>query len=81
MPAEVITLSPRGRRRLKAEAIAAAGLLDQGGIAHGLEDAVGMLAHVIFDGQHKTGGKLAQRRARAGEGGRIGEKAQAVSRS
>ena len=43
--------------------------------AQGAEDAVAVLAHVIFDRQHKTGGQLAQRRARAGKGGAVGEEA------
>jgi hypothetical protein len=34
-----------------------------------------MAAHVIGDGQHKAGRQLPEGRARAGEGGRIGEEA------
>ena len=57
----------------EGEAVAAAGLLDQGGVAQGLEDAGRVAAHVIDDGQDEAGGQLPERGAGAGEGGRIGE--------
>ena len=69
-----ITLGTQPR---EGKAIPAAGLLDQRRVAQGLKDAVGPPAHVIRDGEDKARGELAQRRARAGEGGRIGEEAQA----
>ena len=64
-----------GAQAGEGEAVAAAGLLDQGGVAQGLEDAGRVAAHIIGDGQDETGGQLAQRGARAGEGGGIGEEA------
>ena len=57
----------------EGKAVAAAGLLDEGGIAQGLENAGRILAHVIGDGQHKTGSQLPQRCAGPGEGGGVGE--------
>ena len=64
-----------GAQAREGEAVAAAGLLDQRGVAQGLEDAGGVAAHIIGDGQDKAGGQLAERRAGAGKGGGIGEKA------
>ena len=64
-----------GAQAREGEAVAAAGLLDEGGIAQGLEDAGRIAAHIVGDGQHKTGSQLAERCAGAGKGGRIGEEA------
>ncbi len=64
-----------GAQVREGKAVAAAGLLDERGVAQGLEDAAGFAAHVVADGQHKAGSQLPERRARAGEGGRIGEEA------
>ena len=57
----------------EAEAGAAAGLVDEGGVFHGVED----LHHAVADGQDKAGGKLAQGPAGVHQGGGIGQKAQA----
>ena len=62
-----------GAQAREGKAIAAAGLLDQGGIAQSLEDARRVATHIIGDGQHETGCQLPERRAGAGKGGRIGE--------
>jgi hypothetical protein len=51
--------------------IAAAGLLDEGGIAQGLEDTIRAAAHVVRNGQYKTGSQLAEGRAGPGESGRV----------
>jgi hypothetical protein len=66
------SLWPQVRER---EPVAAAGLLDESGVAQRLEDAGGFAAHVVGDGQHEAGGELAERGAGAGKGGRIGEEA------
>ena len=55
----------------KREAVAAAGLLDQGGDAQSAKDAVAALAHIIFDRQNKTSRKLPKGRTSAGKGGAI----------
>ena len=47
----------------EGKAVAAAGLLDEGGIAQSLEDAGGLASHVIRDGQDKAGGQLAEGRS------------------
>ena len=60
----------------EAEAVAAAGLLNERRDAEGAEDAVAGAAHIVFDGQYEAGGQLAQGRARAREGGAVGEEAQ-----
>ena len=64
-----------GAQARKGKAVAAAGLLDQGGVPQGGEDAGGFLAHVVRNGQHETGRQLAQGGAGPGKGGRIGEEA------
>ncbi len=64
-----------GAQVREGEAVAAAGLLDEGGIAQGLEDPAGFAAHIIADGQDKAGSQLPEGGAGAGEGGRIGEEA------
>src|SRR5512143_2287948 len=63
-------MRPEARER---EAVSAAGLLDQGGVAEGLEDTSGIAAHIVCNRQDETGGQLAKRRAGTREGGRIGE--------
>ena len=62
-----------GAQAGEGKAVAAAGLLDEGGVAQGLEDAGGVAAHVIIDGQDKAGGELPEGSAGAGEGGGVGE--------
>ena len=62
-----------GAQAGEGEAVAAAGLLDEGGIPQGLENPGGILAHIIGDGQHKAGGQLPQRCPGPGEGGGVGE--------
>ncbi len=62
-----------GAQPREGEAVAAAGLLDQRGVAQGLEDAVGCLAEIIGDRQDEAGRELAQGRACAGERGRVRE--------
>ena len=64
-----------GAQAREGKAISAAGLLNEGGVAQGLENTGGVAAHVVGDGQHEAGGELAEGRAGAGEGGRIGEEA------
>ena len=60
----------------EAEAVAPAGLLDQRRHPQRAEDAVVRPPHVVFDRQNEAGGQLAERRARAGEGGAVGEETQ-----
>ncbi len=62
----------------EGEAVAAAGLLDQGRIAEGLENAGRVPAHVVGYGNYETRGKLPEWGAGARKGGRVGEKAQAA---
>ena len=58
----------------EGETIAAAGLLDQCGIAQGRENTAFLFAHVVADGEHKAGGQLAQWGTCTGKGRRIREK-------
>jgi hypothetical protein len=46
-PEEDLTIAPLRAQAREVEAVPAAGLLDEGGIAQGLEDAGGIAAHVI----------------------------------
>jgi len=57
----------------KVKAVAAAGLLDQGGIAKGAENAVLGTPHIIGNRQHKASRELPERCPCAGESRRIGE--------
>ena len=72
-----VPLGPQPRKR---EPVAAAGLLDQGRIAQSLEDAIGPAPHIVGDGKDEAGSQLSQRRARAGEGRRVGEETQGSQR-
>jgi len=72
-PADDLTSVPFGRRRGEGEAIAAAGLLDQGRVTQGLENARAVTSHVIGDGQNKASSQLSKRRTRAGKGRRVGK--------
>ena len=80
-PAEAFTSEPFGRRREKRETVAATGLLDQRRITQGLKDAARISAHVILNGQDKTGSQLAQGSSGTGKGGGVGEKLLGVSSS
>ena len=58
----------------EGEAVPAAGLLDQRGIAERREDTALFSAHIIADRENKTGCELSQRSAGTGEGRGIREK-------
>ena len=62
-----------GAQAGEVESVAAAGLLDEGGVAQRLEDAAGALAHIVGEREHKARRQLPQRGAGAGEGWGIGE--------
>jgi len=62
-----------GAQAGEGKAVAAASLLDEGGVAQGLEDAGGVATHVVIDGEDEAGGELPQRGTSTGEGGGIGE--------
>ncbi len=57
----------------EGKAVAAAGLLDESGVAERLEDAGGVATHVIINGEDEAGGELSEGSAGAGEGGGVGE--------
>ena len=58
-----------GAQAREGKARSAAGFVDHGRILHGVENFFNGVTH----GQHKTGGELAQIRARVHQGGRIGQ--------
>ncbi len=62
-----------GAQAGERETIAAAGLLNKGGIAQGLEDASRIAAHIIIDREDKAGGELSKRSSGTGKGGGVGE--------
>ncbi len=62
-----------GAQAGEGETVAAAGLLNEGSVAQGLEDAGGIAAHVVVNGQDKAGGELSEGSAGTGKGGGVGE--------
>ncbi len=73
LPGGGLDVGALGAQAGEGETVAAAGLLDEGGVAQGLEDAGGIATHVVADGEDEAGGELPEGRARAGEGGGVGE--------
>ena len=53
----------------KGKSIAAAGLLDQGGVPQGLKNTGRISAHIIANGENKTGSQLAEGCASTGKSG------------
>ena len=76
IPALEATASPFRPQIGEGEPVAAAGLLNQSGIAEGLENACRIAAHVVADRQDEARGELPERRAGACERRRVGKEAQ-----
>ena len=64
------TFRPQAR---EGEAVAAAGLLDQGRVTQGLENTRAITSHIIGNRQNEAGGQLSKRRARTGKRRRVGK--------